>query len=143
MIHFTVPGEPVGKARPRLGRRGRVYTPAATKRHEALVRESWQLAGGRRIEGPLAIHVEAETARPASHRLKRGGLSAAGRRSAVPTKKPDLDNVLKLVADALNGHAYQDDAWIVAATVVRRWAPEGSPPRTVVRLYPALTEEPA
>lgn len=143
MIEFTVPGEPVGKARPRLGRRGRVYTPAATKAHEELVRSSWLLAGGRRIEGPLAIHVVAETARPASHWLKGGGLSAAGRRSVVPTKKPDLDNVLKLVADALNGHAYQDDAWIVAATVERRWAPAGTSPRTEVRLYPALMEVPS
>ena len=30
-----------------------------------------------------------------------------------PTRKPDIDNVLKAVADALNGVAYHDDSQVV------------------------------
>ena len=33
----------------------------------------------------------------------------------LPLKKPDADNILKVVADALNGIAYQDDKQIVLA----------------------------
>lgn len=29
-----------------------------------------------------------------------------------PTKKPDADNIIKVILDALNGLAYQDDAQI-------------------------------
>jgi Holliday junction resolvase RusA-like endonuclease len=32
----------------------------------------------------------------------------------LPTKKPDLDNVIKAVCDALNKFAYHDDSQIVA-----------------------------
>lgn len=31
----------------------------------------------------------------------------------LPLKKPDIDNIVKVVADALNGVAYHDDTQIV------------------------------
>ena len=41
-----------------------------------------------------------------------------------PTKKPDADNIIKSIADALNGIAYADDSQIVQATVNKWWAEE-------------------
>jgi Holliday junction resolvase RusA-like endonuclease len=38
-MKFTVPGNPVGKERPRKGRYGNFYTPPKTKTYEARVRE--------------------------------------------------------------------------------------------------------
>ena len=38
-----------------------------------------------------------------------------------PTKKPDADNILKIVCDALNGVAYHDDKQIVEAKVCKFW----------------------
>ncbi len=39
-----------------------------------------------------------------------------------PTKKPDSDNIAKVVADALNGIAYDDDdAQIADLTVIKRY----------------------
>lgn len=32
-----------------------------------------------------------------------------------PTKKPDMDNVVKIIADSLNNLAYYDDTQIVEA----------------------------
>ena len=33
-----------------------------------------------------------------------------------PSRKPDIDNVLKVVLDALNGVAYKDDSRVVAVS---------------------------
>lgn len=39
---FQVPGEPVGKGRPRFTRQGRAYTPAKTAKYENLVSLAFQ-----------------------------------------------------------------------------------------------------
>ena len=39
-----------------------------------------------------------------------------------PTKKPDWDNIGKIVCDALNGVAYHDDAQITYSVVKKRYA---------------------
>lgn len=46
-----------------------------------------------------------------------------------PTKKPDTDNVLKVIADSLNQIAYKDDAQVVDASVRKFYSRN---PRTVV-----------
>lgn len=48
-----------------------------------------------------------------------------------PIKRPDLDNVLKAVSDALNKIAYKDDSQIVGA-VLRKYY--GDDARTEVRV---------
>lgn len=126
MTAFTlaIPGPPAGKARPRFVRAtGRTYTPDTTVRAEDRVRNAWHQAGRPWLgDGPLAIHVEVVVARPRSHYRVNGELSAAGVRATRPTRKPDLDNVLKLLADSMNGCAFKDDAQIVQASLCRRWA---------------------
>lgn len=39
-----------------------------------------------------------------------------------PTKKPDCDNVGKVIADSLNGIAYKDDAQIVSMAIDKYFA---------------------
>ena len=39
-----------------------------------------------------------------------------------PTRKPDCDNIAKIICDALNGVAYRDDAQIVSITIEKRYA---------------------
>lgn len=121
-IILSLNGKPQGKGRPRHGKGGRVYTPQATKLAEAAVEGAWVEAGRPRIEGPVKIHIWLAVARPKGHYLRDGSLSTAGKRAPHPTKKPDVDNVLKLVMDALNGKAYHDDAQVVHALVWRRWS---------------------
>lgn len=41
-----------------------------------------------------------------------------------PTKKPDLDNIMKCVTDALNEIAYQDDKQIVSASIEKYYSEE-------------------
>lgn len=140
-ILLRVPGEPRGKGRHRAQAlaRGklRTYPDPATEQAEQLVREVWRNAGARRIEGPVVAAVFGVMARPLSHFRKAGQLSAVGLRATVPLRKPDVDNLLKLVLDALAGHAYGDDALVIDARVSKRWADETEDPHTLVLLYPA------
>lgn len=105
-ISVTIPWTPHAKQRPRLGRGRRAYTPAATHRAEAAVRDAYREAVDHTpFDVPVAVLVamEAErlhlTIRPCDdyeHRRLRG----------------DIDNYAKTVLDALNGTAWVDDKHI-------------------------------
>jgi Holliday junction resolvase RusA-like endonuclease len=126
VITLRVEGKPVGKGRPKFSSRGgiaRAYTPAATVSAEGRVQLAWMEAGRPRLpDGPVRAGIVVSLSRPQGHWKRDGTLSAAGLRSKVPTSRPDVDNILKLVGDALNGHAYHDDALIYSAAIERRWA---------------------
>lgn len=118
MVAFVVPGIPVAKARPRFVRVGagvRTFTPPTSARFEERVRLSAQQAGVRiQNDGPVELRVVAYwpmTGAP----LKRG--SRPGR---LRTARPDVDNVLKAIADALNGIAYKDDAQVALVSFEKR-----------------------
>lgn len=125
---LTIPGTAVGKGRPRFNTRtGRAYTDQKTRVAENDIRAIWREAGSPRLPDgwPISVEVIVVMKRPASHYLGSGALSAAGRRSVYPIRKPDADNCAKLVCDALNGLAYKDDAQITDLEVRRRWAEPG------------------
>jgi Holliday junction resolvase RusA-like endonuclease len=133
-LSFTVLGAPVPKARPRRSKHGGVYTPASTTQAEERVKREWMFAGGYTLgDGPLSVTVEAYFARPPSHYLKAGGLSAAGKRATVPGRC-DADNVAKLCLDALNGLAFTDDRQVVALHAHKWWTLPHEQERVVVRL---------
>lgn len=136
MIRLVIPGDPAAKQRARVNTKtGRAYTPAGTVSAEQAIQGVWMHNGSPRLEdGPLTLTVEAVMRRPKNHWLRDGTLSAPGRRSGWPTRKPDLDNIYKLCADALNGRAYTDDAFIVSSSVWKRWAHAGEQAHTVIEL---------
>lgn len=118
---FLVLGRPQGKGRPRHGQ-GRTWTPRETTLAEQGIRASWQDAGAVRLEGAISLHVTLGVTRPKGHFKADGSLSALGRRMPQPiNKKPDVDNALKLVMDALNTRAWLDDVQIIHAQVDRLW----------------------
>lgn len=118
---FTVPGEPRGKGRPRFVRAGRyvrTYTPDETASYENLIKLEYERHCSPTFfdrEMPVSIIVTAYYGIPKSTSRKKRELMIIG--EIRPMKKPDADNVLKLVEDALNTVAYHDDAQIVSATV--------------------------
>ena len=118
---FSIPGEPTGKARPRVYGKHAV-TPEKTVLYENLVKMMAQESmafGGRMLEGPLRIEVECLYSIPVSASKKKQREMAEGR--IRPTKSPDADNCLKVVADALNGIMYKDDSQIVEALVTKNY----------------------
>lgn len=130
-VSFIIPGEPCGKGRPRFTAGGRAYTPAKTANYETLVKWEYQQAarGHRYADVSLKMTVVAYYGIPKSASERKKGDMRFG--LIRPTKKPDADNVLKIIADALNQIAYPDDAQIVEASVTKLYADE---PRVIVTI---------
>lgn len=131
---FTVPGEPVGKARPRVTRRGITYTPSKTRDYERLVELCYRSKVHRALplKGPVALSVEAVFAVPRS--LSKAERARRESGEEAPQKKPDADNILKACSDALNGIAYEDDKQICRAVVTKRYCRSGEEPHVTITL---------
>lgn len=136
MIKFTIPGPPKGKARPKVTRAKNgasiTYTPDATVAYEELVRSRYITASnGVKFLGdtPLKMIIEAVFPIPKSKSNRIRSEMLVG--WIVPTKKPDCDNIIKIICDALNGIAYGDDAQIVDVSIRKIY---GSEPRVEVRI---------
>lgn len=115
MILFKIPGEPVAKARPRATKWG-VYTPQKTVSYETLVQEMYSITYGQTmLKGGLEVDIKLFFKIPNSASRQKKKLMEDGK--IRPIKKPDLDNCLKIITDALNGIAYGDDSQIVYAAV--------------------------
>lgn len=133
---LTLDGQPKGKPRARFRPGQRPYPDRAQKLAEGEVRRAWEQADRPRLpDGPLALAVRLVVARPAGHFKRDGTLSAEGERCPSPHRvKPDLDNAIKLVCDALNTLAWRDDVRFVAVWCLRAW---GEWPSTTItaRVY--------
>lgn len=120
-IQFTVWGEPVGKGRPRFsGRNGftSTYSPKTTVEYENLVKTAYktQCGNAKFVENVmLDMRVYAYLSIPKSASKKKKEQMRIHK--LRPTKRPDMDNILKIIADGLNKLAYHDDAQIVDAMV--------------------------
>ena len=64
---------------------------------------------------PVRVRITACFSIPKSAPKKKRAMMIAG--DIVPTKKPDFDNIQKIICDALNGVAYHDDSQIVKADI--------------------------
>jgi Holliday junction resolvase RusA-like endonuclease len=125
-VTITLQGHPQGKGRARAFIRGGHvghYTPQKTRSYESLIFGAAIDAMGSRPPFEEAVELElcAVYAIPASWSEKKRQRAMVG--EIKPTKKPDLDNVLKVWNDALNGVVYRDDAQVIIAFVEKRYGP--------------------
>lgn len=140
-VAFTVPGEPKGKGRPRavpdiIWKDGqpeafvRMVTPRETRTAEKVVRDAFQKAhpNHKLWTGAVQINFTAVFETPKS--FNRALKDAAARGELYATKKPDKDNIEKLIVDALNGIAWADDAQVMGGGIKRY----GSPARIDISL---------
>jgi Holliday junction resolvase RusA-like endonuclease len=124
VIRFTIPGEPQGKGRARVGRVGphvRMFTPAKTAAYEGLVAHAAQaaMAGRDLLNGACRIELDVVCTVPASWSKRKQSEALHG--LIRPTKKPDADNVLKAVCDGINGVVWVDDTQAVDVTLRKRY----------------------
>lgn len=120
--------EPVGKARPRVVKRGDkviTYTPYKTANTESLIREIvLKVVSNQQIfDAHVPIHLTATF-----YRLRPKSLL---KRITMPVSRPDWDNYAKLLTDALEKFLYPNDSQITTAIIKKRF---GSPPRIELRL---------
>lgn len=125
LVTFTVPGAPVGKGRPRVGKiggHGRLFTPAKTASYEGLVAHAAHqaMAGRPLLESAVGCNLFIDCAVPASWSGKKRRAALAG--DVLPTTKPDSDNVVKAIFDGCNGVLWRDDVLVVDLRVRKRYA---------------------
>lgn len=135
-IRFTVPGEPQGKGRARVGTvagKARMFTPAKTVAYEGVIALAAQEAmdGAEPYQGPVMVEVVMHCPIRPSWSKKKQTLALAG--DIYPTSKPDADNCLKAVCDALNGIAWRDDTQATDIHIKKRFS---LTPRVEVILTP-------
>lgn len=130
VVEFVVFGIPTPKARARVVRRrdGSIgsYTPDATRDYEQAVRLAARIANAIRSDGPVGLDVVARWPYPVSW-SKRSVAEAreheALGRFVPKATRPDVDNVAKAIADALNDVAYADDGQIAQLRAAKCWGP--------------------
>lgn len=125
IYEFEVIGDIKGKARPRINTYTcQAYTPTNTKDYECLIKQYFKIKYPKFVplEGRVSVDIKAYFKIPKNTSKKNTELMIAGEIS--PTKKPDIDNVTKIVLDALNKMAFNDDNQITKVSVEKFYAEE-------------------
>jgi Holliday junction resolvase RusA-like endonuclease len=143
LLSIFIPGKVSGKGRARFARVGnfvRTYTPEKTANAEGIIRTmvAIELRGRPPSDMPIWLEVHVSIAPPTSWPQWKREAALAGR--IDPTCKPDLDNVVKLVKDALNKVAWDDDAQVVICDAGKAYG-EAEGLRIVVHERPFMTAQ--
>ena len=113
-IKFKILGKPRGKQRPRMCIRfGKqiTYTPKQTSEYEKLVKAGYMAVSKIFFKKDIPLEIDITA-------FFNGKFS----NNAWATKKPDSDNIIKIVLDGLNKVAYYDDAQICKIHFEKRYA---------------------
>lgn len=137
---FVIPGDPVGKGRPRAttigGGRPRLYTPPKTVDFERCVRlvaaGAWMPRPP--IEGAVRLDILAVFRRPKRLMRKRDPTGLV----YCPTARVDLDNCIKSIGDGIQscGLVFANDSQICLVRAVKAYAEIGGVPRSIVSVSP-------
>lgn len=133
IIRITVPGQPQGKGRARVCLRGgyaRAYTPDSTAAYENLIKLAYGNRGISVVPVELAVTAYYRIPKTFSKKKRNEALSGHVR----PQTKPDIDNVVKVVCDALNKVAYNDDTQVVKIVAEKYY---GETPGIVIEIKEA------
>lgn len=132
---ITIPGEPVSQGRPRFARQGnyvKAYDPKKSRQGKEAVRffvaDKMEREVWLHLEGPLHMRVQFGIKLPTSQERKRTPVPRKWR-----TKKPDLDNLVKLIKDACSGIVYLDDNQIVKVSAEKIQCAQGEKPFTKIQ----------
>ena len=130
--HFkiTIEGAPQAKGRPRFARRGKfvsTYTPKKTMDAETTIKLVAKSIIRKPLEGAVSFFIALHMPIPSSYSKKR----SEGLKNTPHMKRPDIDNLIKLVMDSLNGVAWDDDNQVVKIGAVKIYSDN---PRTEIEI---------
>src|SRR5574344_1383401 len=123
MYEFEVIGDIVGKQRPRVNMyTGNVYTPNKTKDYEELIKQCFFLKYQQCImlNSKLKVEIKAYFKIPKNTSSAKRKLMLDN--IITPTKKPDIDNIAKIVLDAINKYIIQDDNQVTQISIEKKYA---------------------
>jgi Holliday junction resolvase RusA-like endonuclease len=128
---IVITGQPVAKGRPRFCRNGHVHAHRPSMRWEDSAAVQLRAAIGTPMyDQPLKLEVTAYFQRP--KRLMR---KSSPTNRVHHTSKPDSDNILKAVGDALvKAGVVRDDSCINSQLCVKYYAAKDAPPEVVILL---------
>jgi Holliday junction resolvase RusA-like endonuclease len=134
-IQFTVYGEPVAQGRPRaanINGRIRMYDPKKSSDFKNYVRlVASEHRPDKLLEGPISLTVKVYKKTLKSFSKKK--IAAAESGQLRPTSKPDVDNYVKGVKDALKNVIWKDDSQVVDLHI-SKWYSET--PRVEITIVP-------
>ena len=136
---FCIHGDPQGKGRPRFSTVcGHVHTrtPDETVLYENLVKTEYRQQVGVKFPDDAMLDVRIFAYYPIPKSASKRKRQAMLEKKIRPTKKPDWDNVGKVICDSLNGIAYRDDAQVVDSMVRKFY---GEDPMVVVTIEEITT----
>lgn len=115
-----------------MTRQGHAYTPERTVNYESRLALAAQqvMAGRALLDGPLEVSVEAHMPVAESKPKKWRAAALAG--EIRPVKKPDLDNLAKIL-DGLNLVVWVDDSQIVQMMIAKHYSDQ---PRMEIHVRP-------
>lgn len=125
-------GEPVAQGRPRFSNRGgfvKVYDPPKSKIYKNLIRHTVTPLETP-IDVPIKFVLKVYVPIPKSTSKKNRALMIDS--IILPTKKPDVDNYLKGILDALKGIIWSDDSLVVNIEASKRYS---DVPRIEFKVY--------
>ena len=139
-IKFSIPGSPFGKQRPRVVNRGKfskAYTPKETVSYENLVKLCYQEAAeGKKFKDEDMLDVRIIAYYPVPKSVSKKQRKLMLEHKIRPKKKPDWDNIGKIVCDSLNLIAYHDDSSIVDSQVRKFFSENPRVDVTIRRIDP-------
>ena len=117
---IVVEGTIRGKQRPQFKKKtGKAFTPNQTINYENWIKQCYIEQSNKLLQGPIRARIEIYYSVPKSYSKRK--IEAIKGGADYPMKKPDCDNVAKIVLDSLNKIAYDDDKQVVELTVLKRW----------------------
>ena len=113
---IIISGDPFGKQRPRFAKTGAVYMPTETKAYMKKVAWTWAtVTHGERFHGLVRVDIKAYFPVPKS--VTKSAREAMLDGTRRPNRKPDGDNIEKIIWDGLQeGGAFDDDKAVVSWT---------------------------